>query len=191
MLNVNVKPKSRREALMPVLEANRSATGLAPVLALVDEDDCSSTSIGTDVLQTSPLPRGLAPRLLSFQVKSKLGSGTFGTVFAAQRKNGETVAVKAIRKSVLKKCGLDKYDVIRERNLLCLLSRRSSSSGPATMAEQGSKFILGFEEAFEDAFNMYIITGYLSGGDLFSELRKHGGHFGPRRVKIVSAELVS
>lgn len=82
-----------------------------------------------------------------------LGSGTFGCVkLAVHRPTNKKVAIKILEKTKIK----TNHDMMRINNELKFLTSVHSS------------FILEIFEIIEDNKNLYIVTEYLSGGELFS-----------------------
>lgn len=106
-----------------------------------------------------------------------IGKGTFGQVYLV-RKN-DTNRIYAMKK-ISKKLIVRKKEVthtLGERNILV---RTSLDESP---------FIVGLKFSFQTASDLYLITDYMSGGELFWHLQ-HEGRFPEQRAKFYIAELV-
>ena len=83
-------------------------------------------------------------------------------------------------KKLSKKVIVQKKEVahtIGERNILV---RTASADSP---------FIVGLKYSFQTPENLYLVTGFMSGGELFYHLQKEG-RFGEPRAKFYIAELI-
>ena len=88
-----------------------------------------------------------------FFFEQTLGSGTFGYVkLAVHKPTNKKVAIKILEKSKIKTTN----DMMRINNELNFLTKMNNS------------FILEIFEVIEDQLNLYIVTEYLSGGELFN-----------------------
>ena len=110
--------------------ANRAATSLAPITA--------ATSL-TSVFPTSPALKLLRGGDKSLQTVSRyvlyaeLGSGTFGTVFAAKIGN-ESVAIKRFNADSLGQCKIDAAEVAVSGMGCCRLSQTEGCYGMPSVA---------------------------------------------------------
>ncbi|KAG7194997.1 Serine/threonine-protein kinase [Scheffersomyces spartinae] len=112
-----------------------------------------------------------------FEMLRLLGKGTFGQVF--QVKKGDTGRIYAM-KVLSKKVIVKKKEIahtIGERNILV----RTSAAG--------SSFIVGLKFSFQTPTDLYLVTDYMSGGELFWHLQKEG-RFTEDRAKFYIAELI-
>lgn len=103
----------------------------------------------------SPPPRQL--QLGDFEVTRTLGTGSFGRVcLARHRPTGGYYAMKRLRKS----------DVVRLKQVEHTNNERS------LLANVDHPFLVRMACTFQDERHLYIILEYISGGELFSLLRK-------------------
>lgn len=102
-------------------------------------------------------------QLSDFEIGRRLGAGAFGEVFQAKNlKDGNTVVVKIISKTNLKKKGLGQEDVNAE---VAVLEHLSSICHP---------YILCYSAYIEDDNNYYIVTEYLGHHEnLLDFVKKH------------------
>lgn len=126
-----------------------------------------------------PKPTALIGRsskkiLQTYSLGKKLGSGSYGDVFVGiHRINGQKRAIKQIKKSLLKDL---QEDVMYEFNLLKNLDHPS---------------IEKVFEAYEDAANIYIVTEFFEGGDLYGRMNKDKYFDEHKASKIAKEILVS
>lgn len=112
-----------------------------------------------------------------FEVLRLLGKGTFGQVFQVKKKDtGRIYAMKVLSKKVIVK-KKEIAHTIGERNILVRTSAAASS------------FIVGLKFSFQTPTDLYLVTDYMSGGELFWHLQKEG-RFTEDRAKFYIAELV-
>lgn len=112
-----------------------------------------------------------------FDVLRLLGKGTFGQVFQVSKKDsGRIYAMKVLSKKVIVK-KKEIAHTIGERNILV---RTSAAQSP---------FIVGLKFSFQTPSDLYLVTDYMSGGELFWHLQKEG-RFTEDRAKFYIAELV-
>ena len=112
-----------------------------------------------------------------FEVLRLLGKGTFGQVFqVAKIESGRIYAMKVLSKKVIVK-KKEIAHTIGERNILV---RTSAAQSP---------FIVGLKFSFQTPTDLYLVTDYMSGGELFWHLQKEG-RFPEDRAKFYIAELV-
>jgi protein-serine/threonine kinase len=112
-----------------------------------------------------------------FQILKLIGKGTFGQVFQVRKKDTNRIyAMKVLSKKVI----VQKKEIqhtIGERNILV---RTATSESP---------FIVGLKFSFQTAADLYLVTDYMSGGELFWHLQKEG-RFVEERAKFYIAELI-
>ena len=112
-----------------------------------------------------------------FQILKLIGKGTFGQVYQVRKKDTQRIyAMKVLSKKVI----VQKKEVahtVGERNILV---RTATSDSP---------FIVGLKFSFQTPSDLYLVTDYMSGGELFWHLQKEG-RFDERRAKFYIAELI-
>ncbi|KAH6648400.1 serine/threonine protein kinase, AGC family [Truncatella angustata] len=112
-----------------------------------------------------------------FQILRLIGKGTFGQVYQVRKKDtGRIYAMKVLSKKVI----VQKKEVahtVGERNILV---RTATSESP---------FIVGLKFSFQTAQDLFLVTDYMSGGELFWHLQKEG-RFDEKRAKFYIAELI-
>lgn len=113
-----------------------------------------------------------------FEKLRLIGKGTFGTVYQVRKKDTKRVyAMKVLSKKII----VQKKEVahtIGERDILV----RTSGGGKCP-------FLLGLKFAFQTATDLYLVTDYMSGGELFWHLQREG-RFAEARAKFYIAELI-
>lgn len=119
--------------------------------------------------------RAIGPE--DFEVLRLVGKGTFGKVYQVRKKDTHRVyAMKVLSKKVI----VQKKEVahtIGERNILV----RTSSAQSA--------FIVNLKFSFQTVSDLYLVTDYMSGGELFWHLQREG-KFSEERAKFYIAELI-
>ncbi|KAH8594293.1 BPK2, Sch9-like camp-dependent protein kinase catalytic subunit [Bisporella sp. PMI_857] len=112
-----------------------------------------------------------------FEILKLIGKGTFGQVYQVRKKDTKRIyAMKVLQKKVI----VQKKEVahtVGERNILV---RTAMSESP---------FIVGLKFSFQTPSDLYLVTDYMSGGELFWHLQKEG-RFDERRAKFYIAELI-
>ncbi|AET41290.1 serine/threonine protein kinase SCH9 Ecym_7473 [Eremothecium cymbalariae DBVPG len=112
-----------------------------------------------------------------FEVLRLLGKGTFGQVYQVRKKDTKRIyAMKVLSKKVIIKKN-EIAHTIGERNILV---RTASKSCP---------FIVGLKFSFQTPADLYLVTDFMGGGELFWHLQKEG-RFTEDRAKFYIAELV-
>lgn len=112
-----------------------------------------------------------------FEVLRLLGKGTFGQVYQVMKKDSKRIyAMKVLSKKVIVKKN-EIAHTIGERNILV---RTASKLCP---------FIVGLKFSFQTPADLYLVTDFMSGGELFWHLQKEG-RFSEDRAKFYIAELV-
>ncbi|KAF2398512.1 Pkinase-domain-containing protein, partial [Trichodelitschia bisporula] len=112
-----------------------------------------------------------------FEILKLIGKGTFGQVFQVRKKDTRRIyAMKVLSKKVI----VQKKEVahtLGERNIL------------VRTAMTDSPFIVGLKFSFQTPTDLYLVTDYMSGGELFWHLQKEG-RFQEGRAKFYIAELI-
>jgi serine/threonine protein kinase len=112
-----------------------------------------------------------------FQILKLIGKGTFGQVYQVRKKDTQRIyAMKVLSKKVI----IQKKEVahtLGERNIL------------VRTAKTDSPFIVGLKFSFQTPTDLYLITDFMSGGELFWHLQKEG-RFNEARAKFYIAELI-
>jgi len=112
-----------------------------------------------------------------FQILKLIGKGTFGQVYQVRKKDTKRIyAMKVLQKKVI----VQKKEVahtVGERNILV---RTATGDSP---------FIVGLKFSFQTPTDLYLVTDYMSGGELFWHLQKEG-RFDEKRAKFYIAELI-
>jgi serine/threonine protein kinase SCH9 len=112
-----------------------------------------------------------------FQILKLIGKGTFGQVYQVKKKDTQRIyAMKVLSKKVI----IQKKEVahtLGERNILV---RTAMATSP---------FIVGLKFSFQTPTDLYLVTDYMSGGELFWHLQKEG-RFQEARAKFYIAELI-
>ncbi|CTQ40645.1 protein kinase A [Babesia microti strain RI] len=112
----------------------------------------------------------------NFELGPTIGKGSYATVCVArlsnEKKKSSPIALKILHKSkMIKEHQMD--HVKNERDIL------ASTSHP---------FVVQYITSFQDSVNLYIVMEYISGGEMFSYLRKFGT-LGVRTTKFYIAEV--
>ncbi|KAI5795438.1 kinase-like domain-containing protein [Peziza echinospora] len=112
-----------------------------------------------------------------FQVLRLIGKGTFGQVYQVRKKDTNRIyAMKVLSKKVI----VQKKEVahtVGERNILV---RTATTDSP---------FIVSLKFSFQTPTDLYLVTDYMSGGELFWHLQKEG-RFKEDRARFYIAELI-
>ena len=112
-----------------------------------------------------------------FEILKLIGKGTFGQVYQVRKKDTQRIyAMKVLQKKVI----VQKKEVahtVGERNILV---RTAMTESP---------FIVGLKFSFQTPSELYLVTDYMSGGELFWHLQKEG-RFDEKRAKFYIAELI-
>lgn len=124
---------------------------------------------------TSTKKRHYGPQ--DFDVLRLLGKGTFGQVYQVKKKDTKRIyAMKVLSKKVIVKKN-EVAHTIGERNIL------------VSTATKSSPFIVSLKFSFQTPTDLYLVTDYMSGGELFWHLQKEG-RFTEDRARFYIAELV-
>lgn len=112
-----------------------------------------------------------------FEVLRLIGKGTFGQVYQVRKKDTKRIyAMKILSKKVI----VQKKEIahtIGERDIL------------VRTALANSVFIVGLKFSFQTPADLYLVTDYMSGGELFWHLQKEG-RFSEERAKFYISELI-
>ncbi|CCE62173.1 hypothetical protein TPHA_0C00160 [Tetrapisispora phaffii CBS 4417] len=112
-----------------------------------------------------------------FEVLRLLGKGTFGQVYQVKKKDTKRIyAMKVLSKKVIVKKN-EIAHTIGERNIL------------VHSASKTCPFIVSLKFSFQTPTDLYLVTDYMSGGELFWHLQKEG-RFTEDRAKFYIAQLV-
>lgn len=139
------------------------------------EENAPTGEIYVEALYQRSERRHFGPE--DFQILRLIGKGTFGQVYQVRKKDtGRIYAMKVLSKKVI----VQKKEVahtVGERNILV---RTATSESP---------FIVGLKFSFQTPSDLYLVTDYMSGGELFWHLQKEG-RFNEKRAKFYIAELI-
>jgi tRNA A-37 threonylcarbamoyl transferase component Bud32 len=109
-----------------------------------------------------------------FELLKLLGEGAFGKVILVQsRLNKEYYAMKVISKKLLKKKNNISY-MKSERDILCKINH---------------PFLITLKFAFQSQTKLFLVMGFLAGGELFLHLRKRG-IISEREVQFYLGEMI-
>ena len=119
-------------------------------------------------------PLGIQLKVKDFQRIKLLGKGSFGEVYLVKsNSNNKTYAMKILNKDYIRERQQEKHTKI-ERDLL---SRTNCS------------FIVNIKFAFQDNSNLYILTEFMQGGDLFFHLHREK-RFTDEKAKFYLIEII-
>lgn len=140
-----------------------------------DEDNSTIGEIYVQISFQRTEKRHYGPE--DFQILKLIGKGTFGQVYQVRKKDTKRIyAMKVLQKKVI----VQKKEVahtVGERNIL------------VRTAMTDSPFIVGLKFSFQTPTDLYLVTDYMSGGELFWHLQKEG-RFDEKRAKFYIAELI-
>ncbi|KNE65047.1 AGC/PKA protein kinase [Allomyces macrogynus ATCC 38327] len=153
-----------------------------PTRALSTASDASSDLASTARIAPLAKPAATAisaPRRLhlgDFQLLETLGTGTFGRVHLARHRSATSqyYAMKVLAKT----------DVVRLKQVAHINSER------AILARVHHPFLVNMVATFHDARNLYMLLEYVSGGELFTYLRRVG-RLHPNAARFYAAEIVT
>lgn len=112
-----------------------------------------------------------------FEILRLIGKGTFGQVYQVRKKDTRRIyAMKVLSKKVV----VQKKEIAHTIGERDILVRTSTTQSP---------FIVGLKFSFQTEADLYFITDYMSGGELFWHLQREG-RFSEQRAKFYIAELV-
>ena len=96
-----------------------------------------------------------------FEIRSTLGTGTFGRVRQVRYKKSKSSIVFALKM-------LQKTEIIKLNQVEHIKSEK------LILSKINHPFIVRYFACFQDSKNIYMLFEFLSGGELFSRLRKEG-----------------
>lgn len=112
-----------------------------------------------------------------FEILKMIGRGAYGRVYQVRRKaNRQIYAMKVLRKK----------DMIRKKATTHVISERNVQ---VQAAMECPPFIIPLRYCFQTRRNLYMVTDYMPGGDLFWHMLNEG-RFQEQRVKFYVSELV-
>lgn len=158
-------------------EGQDPARGWFPLKGHADtmEENAPTGEIYVEVSYQPSERRHFGPS--DFTILRLIGKGTFGQVYQVQKTDTNRIyAMKVLSKKVI----VQKKEVahtVGERNILV---RTATSDSP---------FIVGLKFSFQTPSDLYLVTDYMSGGELFWHLQKEG-RFNEKRAKFYIAELI-
>ena len=141
---------------------------------LIENDSQNNKIIETSKSETqlNEVPKKID--IDSFEILKLLGKGTYGKVLLVKLKPNENYyAMKILNKDLLK--SKNQVDHTKnERNLMIIIN---------------SPFIVSIKFAFQDDKNLYLVSEFMQGGELFFHLTKKK-YFSEELVKFYTIELV-
>ncbi|PTU17106.1 hypothetical protein P175DRAFT_0496619 [Aspergillus ochraceoroseus IBT 24754] len=181
-VDVSVYDRNNQEAFMGhvrlcvnLKEDNSRLEGWFPLSARGAGDSQVSGEIHMEMRFEKTEKKQVGPN--DFQILKLIGKGTFGQVYQVQKKDTRRIyAMKVLSKKVI----IQKKEVahtLGERNIL------------VRTAMAVSPFIVGLKFSFQTPTDLYLVTDYMSGGELFWHLQKEG-RFQEARAKFYIAELI-
>ena len=112
--------------------------------------------------------------LNDFKIIKILGKGAFGKVYLVKKiNNGKVYAMKI----------LDKKYIVEKNQISHTITERLA------LEKLNHPFIAKLNYAFQDTQNLYFITEFLQGGELFFHLKKNGG-FKEKAVKFYMSQVL-
>ena len=117
--------------------------------------------------------RSLTPR--DFEFLKLIGKGTFGRVFQVRKKDTKRIYAMKV---------LSKREIVAKKEVAHTIGERK-----ILQKSQNSPFLVGLKFSFQTAAELYLVTDYKSGGELFWHLQKET-RFSEERARFYVAELV-
>ncbi|KAL8786706.1 MAG: hypothetical protein Q9213_002643 [Squamulea squamosa] len=181
-IDVYIYDRSNQEAFLGhvrvspnVSEDSSKLEGWYKLEARGPEEDRVSGEIHLEICFHKTDKKHFGPE--DFQIIKLIGRGTFGQVYLVRKKDTQRLyAMKVLSKKVI----VQKKEVahtLGERNIL------------VRTAMEESPFIVGLKFSFQTTTDLYLVTSYMSGGELFWHLQK-AGRFNESRAKFYIAELI-
>ncbi|OQE14558.1 hypothetical protein PENFLA_c037G06177 [Penicillium flavigenum] len=181
-LDVTVYDRNNQEAFLGhvrlrvnLKEDHSRLEGWFPLVARGAGDNQVSGEIHLDMKFEKTDRKQVGPN--DFLVLKLIGKGTFGQVYQVKKKDTQRIyAMKVLSKKVI----IQKKEVVHtlgERNIL------------VRTAMTASPFIVGLKFSFQTPTDLYLVTDYMSGGELFWHLQREG-RFQEARAKFYIAELI-
>ncbi|KAI5123432.1 hypothetical protein M0805_006137 [Coniferiporia weirii] len=117
--------------------------------------------------------RTLTPR--DFEFLKLIGRGTFGRVFQVRKKDTRRIYAMKV---------LSKKEIIAKKEVAHTIGERK-----ILQQSLNSPFLVGLKFSFQTDSDLYLVTDFKSGGELFWHLQKET-KFGEERARFYIAELV-
>ncbi|TCD70835.1 hypothetical protein EIP91_001525 [Steccherinum ochraceum] len=124
-------------------------------------------------LQIKPTKRALTPR--DFEFLKLIGRGTFGRVFQVRKKDTKRIYAMKV---------LSKREIIAKKEVAHTIGERK-----ILQRSLDSPFLVGLKFSFQTDTDLYLVTDFKSGGELFWHLQKET-RFTEERARFYIAELV-
>ena len=119
-------------------------------------------------------PLGITLKINDFQRLKLLGKGSFGEVYLVKlKKNDKIYAMKILQKNFVRESHQEEHTKI-ERDLLSRIN---------------CAFIVNIKFAFQDKENLYIITEFMQGGELFFHLHNER-RFNDEKARFYLIEII-
>ena len=165
--------KKKKEINQDITNALYNET-LVPELSPSDAQN-SGPSKDSEFIQTfRPSLEGQGASLDDFKPLEVLGQGSFGKVILVKNENNDKIyAMKILEKKFL----IEKNQISHTKTERVALEKLKHP------------FIVKLSYAFQDTKNLYLITEFLPGGELFFHLKKNGG-FKEKAVKFYMAQVL-
>jgi len=155
---------------------HQSTTKRWYTLYLLKEDVEEQVKRGEVHIQTTyerlPL-RKLSPR--DFELLKLIGRGTFGRVFQVRKKDTKRIYAMKV---------LSKREIALKKEVTHTMGERKILE-----KSQDCPFLVGLKFSFQSETELFFVTDYKSGGELFWHLQREG-RFTEGRAKFYVAELV-
>lgn len=117
--------------------------------------------------------RSLTPR--DFEFLKLIGKGTFGRVFQVRKKDSKRIYAMKV---------LSKREIVAKKEVAHTIGERK-----ILQKSQNSAFLVGLKFSFQTETDLYLITDFKSGGELFWHLQKDT-RFSEERARFYIAELI-
>jgi serine/threonine protein kinase len=117
--------------------------------------------------------RALTPR--DFEFLKLIGRGTFGKVFQVRKKDTKRIYAMKV---------LSKKEIVAKKEVAHTIGERK-----ILQRSLESPFLVGLKFSFQTDTDLYLVTDFKSGGELFWHLQRET-RFGEDRAKFYIAELI-
>ncbi|KAH7102711.1 Pkinase-domain-containing protein [Auriculariales sp. MPI-PUGE-AT-0066] len=117
--------------------------------------------------------RSISPR--DFNILKLIGRGTFGRVFQVRKKDTKRIYAMKV---------LSKKDIVEKKEVAHTIGERK-----ILMHSHSSPFLVGLKFSFQTETELYLVTDFKSGGELFWHLQREQ-RFPQERARFYIAELV-
>ena len=124
--------------------------------------------------QLSEIKAKIKIELDNFEIIKLIGEGTYGKVLLVRLKSNQNLYAMKILNKMLLKLKKQEIHTKNERDIMVKIS---------------SPFIVNIKFAFQDDKNLYLVSEFMQGGELFFHLRKNR-YFSEDLVKFYAMELV-